>query len=281
MSENGQLTGFAPSGDVRIHFRAFGKPGKTPIVIVHGLSYFSYDWTGPAAQLAADREVVAIDQRGFGNSNWSPARKYDLRQQAADVIAVLDHFGWKQAIFMGHSMGGRICLCAAAWHPERVKALISVDFAPDLAPPGRRKVAEQIGRQPDVFTTLDEAIRYHHYDPADAATRKRFEAFLKPVPGGFALKRDLHYRDQFRQVLETGKSHQTGVDAWALLAEIKVPTLVIRASGSELFAAETMDKVRSTIPRAEVVELEGGHDLAHDNPAALAALVRKFLDKTD
>ena len=60
-----------------------------------------------------------------------------------------------------------------------------------------------------------------------------------------------------------------------------MPTLVIRASGSGFFAAETMDKVRSTIPRAEVVELEGGHDLAHDNPAALAALVRKFLDKTD
>ena len=278
MSETGR-TGFAPSGDVRIHYRAFGKPGKTPIVIVHGLSYFSYDWTGPAASLATDREVVAIDQRGFGESDWSSTRKYDLRQQAADIIAVLDHFGWKQAILVGHSMGGRICLCATAWYPERVAALVSLDFAPDLAPPGRRHVAEQIGRQPDLFTSVDEAIRYHKSDPADAAVRERFLAFLKPVPGGFALKRDLHYRDQFRQVLETGKSHQTGVDAWALLADIKVPTLVVRASNSELFAAETMDKVRSTNPRAEVAELEGGHDLAHDNPDALVALVRQFLAK--
>jgi esterase len=278
VSETGR-TGFAPSGDVRIHYRAFGKPGKTPIVIVHGLSYFSYDWTGPAASLATDREVVAIDQRGFGESEWSSTRKYDLRQQAADIIAVLDHFGWKQAILVGHSMGGRICLCATAWYPERVAALVSLDFAPDLAPPGRRHVAEQIGRQPDLFTSVDEAIRYHKSDPADAAVRERFLAFLKPVPGGFALKRDLHYRDQFRQVLETGKSHQTGVDAWALLADIKVPTLVVRASNSELFAAETMDKVRSTNPRAEVAELEGGHDLAHDNPDALVALVRQFLAK--
>lgn len=278
MSETGR-TGFAPSGDVRIHYRAFGKPGKTPIVIVHGLSYFSYDWTGPAASLATDREVVAIDQRGFGESEWSPARKYDLRQQAADIIAVLDHFGWKQAILVGHSMGGRICLCATAWYPERVAALVSLDFAPDLGPPGRRHVAEQIGRQPDLFASVDEAIRYHKSDPADAAVRERFLAFLKPVPDGFALKRDLHYRDQFRQVLETGKSHQTGVDAWALLADIKVPTLVVRASNSELFAAETMDKVRSTNPRAEVVELEGGHDLAHDNPDALVALVRQFIAK--
>lgn len=278
MSETGR-TGFAPSGDVRIHYRAFGKPGKTPIVIVHGLSYFSYDWTGPAASLATDREVVAIDQRGFGESEWSSARKYDLRQQAADIIAVLDQLGWKQAILIGHSMGGRICLCATAWYPERVAAFVSLDFAPDLAPPGRRHVAEQIGRQPDLFASVDEAIRYHKSDPADAAVRERFLAFLKPVPGGFALKRDLHYRDQFRQGLETGKSHQTGVDAWALLADIKVPTLVVRASNSELFAAETMDKVRSTNPRAEVVELEGGHDLAHDNPDALVALVRQLLAK--
>ena len=47
------------SGDVEIAFRRFGAPGRTPILIAHGLSYFSYDWIGPASRLAADREVVA------------------------------------------------------------------------------------------------------------------------------------------------------------------------------------------------------------------------------
>ncbi len=282
LSENGHRTGFAPSGDVRIHFRAFGKPGKTPILIVHGMSYFSYDWIGPASRLASDREVAAMDQRGFGDSDWSPTRTYDLRQQADDVAAVLDHLGWQQAILMGHSAGGRICLCATSWHPDRVRAFVSVDFAPDLAPAGRRKVAEQIGRQPDVFASVDEALAYHKYDPAlpaDAPMRKRFEAFLKPASGGVALKRDLHYRDQFKHVLDTGKPHPAGVDAWALLKEVAVPLMVIRASRSDLFAPETMDKVRSANARAEVVELEGGHDLARDNPDALAATVRGFIDR--
>lgn len=282
MSENSQRTGFARSGDVRIHFRAFGKPGKTPIVIVHGMSYFSYDWIEPASRIATDREVVAIDQRGFGDSDWSSTRKYDLRQQAADVVAVLDHLGWKHAILMGHSAGGRICLCTTAWYPERVSALINVDFAPDLAPPGRRKVAEQIGRQPDVFASVDEAMQYHHYDPAllaNAPMRKRFEAFLNPVSDGYALKRDLHYRDQFKHVLDTGQSHPAGVDAWALLKQIMVPLLVIRAARSDLFAAETMDKVRDANSRADVVELAGGHDLARDNPDALVKTVREFIDK--
>src|SRR4029079_17803019 len=49
------------SGDVEISYRLFGKPGDTPIVIVHGLSYFSYDWIPMAAVLAADRQVAAMD----------------------------------------------------------------------------------------------------------------------------------------------------------------------------------------------------------------------------
>jgi pimeloyl-ACP methyl ester carboxylesterase len=228
--------------------------------------------------LASDREVVAIDQRGFGESGWSPTRSYDLRQQAADVIAVLDYLGWERAVLMGHSMGGRICVCTAAWYPERTKALISVDFAPDLGAAGRKNVANSIGRQPDVFASVEEAISYHHGAPE---SRERYEAFLRKVEGGYQLKRDLHYRDQFRQVLETGKSHQTGVDAWALFSEIEVPMLVIRASRSQLFEAVTMDKARAANSSCEVVELEGDHDLAHDNPDGLVALVREFLRRND
>jgi pimeloyl-ACP methyl ester carboxylesterase len=278
--ENVFRSGFVMSGDVRIHTRTIGKPGKTPVIIVHGMSFFSYDWIGVAQRLAGDREVAAMDQRGFGDSDWSPARKYDLRQQAADVVAVLDHHGWEKAILMGHSAGGRICLCTASWYPERARAFVSVDFAPDLAPAGRRKVAEQIGRQPDVFASVDEALQYHRQDtalPSDAPVRNRFEAFLKPVAGGYALKRDLHYRDQFKQVLDTGKSHPPEVDAWALLKALTIPVLVVRASCSDLFAEETMDKVRAANVGAEVVQVEGSHDLARDNPEALSRIVGGFL----
>lgn len=284
MTDTSHRTGQAPSGDVTIHHRVFGKPGKTPILIVHGLSFFSYDWIDVASRLATDREVAAIDQRGFGESGWSAERHYDLKQQAADVIAVLDHLTWPRAILMGHSAGGRICLCAAAWYPERIAALMSVDFAPDLAPAGRRKVAEQIGRQPDVFASVDEALAYHKVDPslpADALMRRRFEAFLKPVAGGFALKRDLHYRDQFKHVLDTGQSHPAGVDGWALMKDIAMPLMVVRGARSDLFAPETMDKVKATQPAAETHTLDGGHDLARDNPEGLVTLARGFIDRLD
>ena len=74
------------SGDVEISYRLFGKAGETPIVIVHGLSYFSYDWIPMAAVLAADRQVVAMDMRGFGDSGW--AQDYSVPAFAGDIVCV-------------------------------------------------------------------------------------------------------------------------------------------------------------------------------------------------
>lgn len=280
MAQATHRTGTARSGDVEIFYRRFGAPGATPVLIAHGLSYFSYDWIGIAAALATDREVVAIDLRGFGDSSRSPDRHYELRDFAGDLIAVLDQLQWPNAILAGHSMGGRICLCTAHWYPDRVAALACLDFAPDVAAAGRRNVALRIGNQPDVFASVDEALAYHGLPadlPADAPARKRYEAFLRPIPGGYELKRDLHFRDGFRQVLQ-GKPASPGPDLWAMVRELRVPALFVRGSRSDMFEAPTLDKLRLANPRCQAEEIEGSHDLAGDNPAGLARVLRKFLD---
>ena len=74
-----QRTGRVNSGDVSIFYRAFGSRGATPILILHGANYFdSYDWIDVAAALAGDREVVAYDKRGFGESTWSASKDYSV-----------------------------------------------------------------------------------------------------------------------------------------------------------------------------------------------------------
>ena len=276
MSTTQHTTGRVKSGDVEIFYRQFGAPGKTPVIIVHGLSFVSYDWTTAASLIAKDREVVAIDMRGFGESDWSPTRDYKLESMSNDVIAVLDAMKWDKAVLMGHSFGGRVCLATAGWKPERAAALVCVDFAPDLAAAGRKHVAERIGRQPDVFASVEEAMTYHHDDPGNATRRARWEAFLKKTDRGYVLKRDLHFRDNFKRALE-GNPTPAPQFLWPMLGEMKIPTLVVRGSGSDMFAAETMDKVRATNPRATVVEIEGSHDLAGDNPQGLSQAVNDFL----
>ncbi len=276
MSQSKPTTGRIKSGDVEIFYRHFGAPGQTPVIIVHGLSFFSYDWTNVASLIAKDREVVAIDMRGFGESTWSPERNYKLETLSNDVVAVLDALKWNKAVLMGHSFGGRVCLATAGWKPERAAGLICVDFAPDLAAAGRKHVAERIGRQPDVFASVDEAMTYHHDDLNNAARRARWEAFLKKTDQGYVLKRDLHFRDNFKRALE-GNPSPAPQFLWPMLSEMTIPVLVIRGSGSDMFAAETMDKVRSTNPHASMVEIEGSHDLAGDNPQGLSLAVNDFL----
>jgi pimeloyl-ACP methyl ester carboxylesterase len=119
-------------------------------------------------------------------------------------------------------------------------------------------------------------MSYHHDDLNNAARRARWEAFLKKTDQGYVLKRDLHFRDNFKRALE-GNPSPAPQFLWPMLSEMTMPILVIRGSGSEMFAPETMDKVRSTNRRARMVEIEGSHDLASDNPQALSLAVNDFL----
>jgi pimeloyl-ACP methyl ester carboxylesterase len=181
---------------------------------------------------------------------------------------------------MGHSFGGRVALSTAGWHKDRVAGVICVDFAPDLAPAGRRHTAERIGGQPDVFESVDAAMAYHgHHDvPQDSPVRARYQAFLKRTEAGYVLRRDLAFRDNFKRALETGQSAPVPAFLWPMLSELQVPALVIRASDSDMFALETLDKVRSINPQVRGIELAGSHDLAGDNPDGLVSAVRTFLE---
>ncbi len=268
--------GSCPSGDVTLFYRRFGAPGSAPVVIAHGLSYFSYDWIGVAAELAADREVVAMDMRGFGDSTWSAARDYAVPTMAQDIVALLDHLGWRRAILVGHSMGGRNSSYCAARNPARVAGLVLVDYSPETAPAGSKRVTDTVAGQPDVFESVDAAMR-HFGTPPDSPKRARFEAYLRPVPGGVQVKRDLHFRDQFRRAKQTGERPKQGVDMWQALGELACPTLVIRGAQSDLFAPETVARVKAANPRIRVVEVAGGHDIAGDNLPGFLAAIRPFL----
>lgn len=273
-------TGSTVSGDVTLFYRRFGTPGKTPVLILHGLSYFSYDWVGPASDLAADREVVAADLRGFGDSSWSPERDYKLPTFAADVVALLDHLHWPKAVLLGHSFGGRIALAAASWNAERAAGLVCVDFAPDVDKAGRMAVAERIGNQPDTFASVAEALAYHGEDrdaSPDSPIYKRYEAFLRFDGEGYVLKRDLHFRDNFRKVLETGQPTPIKADLWGMLSGLAIPTLVLRGTQSNMFMPETAEKCRQAGAHVSVEELVGGHNIAGDNPREFVRVVASFL----
>jgi pimeloyl-ACP methyl ester carboxylesterase len=260
------------SGDVSIHYRQLGREGATPVLIVHGLQYFSWDWLEVAQALGAEREVICMDMRGFGDSGWSAQKDYSVPSMAQDVVAVLDDAGWKRALLVGHSMGGRSATYAAAKHPARAAGLALVDYTPENAPAGTRRTTEIVGNTPDAFATLEEAMRY-----LGKPDRARAEQYLKQENGKLTIKRDPHFRDQFRKVLQTGERPKLGVDLWQIIGELRCPVLSIRGARSDMYAVETVDKMKAANPRLQVVQVDAGHNIAGENPAACIEALRGFL----
>jgi pimeloyl-ACP methyl ester carboxylesterase len=265
-------TGRVRSADVSIHYRKLGREGATPVLIVHGLQYFSWDWLEVAQALGAEREVICMDMRGFGDSAWSAQKDYSVPSMAQDIVSVLDDAGWKRALLVGHSMGGRSTTYAAAKQPARAAGLALVDYTPENAPAGTRRTTELVGNTPDAFATLEEAMRY-----LGKPDRARAEQYLKHENGKLTIKRDPHFRDQFRKVLQTGERPKLGVDMWQLIGEVRCPLLSIRGRRSDMYAAETVEKMKAANPRLQVVEIDAGHNIAGDNPAACIETLRGFL----
>ena len=94
------------------------------------------------------------------------------------------------------------------------------------------------------------------------------------------VKRDPVFRDQFRHQLATGERHKLGVDLWDALARVGCPVLALRATHSDMFAAETVPKMRQANARISLVEIVSGHHIAADNPDSLVGETRAFLSQS-
>ena len=290
MTNQAHRTGTVASGDVTIFYRLFGTPGATPIVILHGANYYdSEDWIDVASELARDRQIVAFDGRGYGRSTWSPSKDYSINAQLGDVLAVLDDLRWEKAVIMGASRGGAFGLVFAAQFPERTAGYIGVDFYPDIAirHPGTPIQMEQtINNKPRVHPTVEAALQATSRDrnvPPGSPARKRLEAILKPVEGGYIL--GLRDPDFWNPVPLTPGRWPTdltfAVDLWGELATVTAPVLFVKARQSaQGHAPDAIDRLRRDHPDAHVTFVDGGHDVCACAPHQLIDRVKRFFADT-
>ncbi len=109
------------------HYRDWGRsPSAVPMVLLHGLASQSHIFDLVAPRLAENFRVVALDQRGHGESA-KPETGYDFENVCADLLAFIDALKFKRTFLVGHSWGGNVALQFAAQCPERTAALVLVD----------------------------------------------------------------------------------------------------------------------------------------------------------
>ncbi len=114
-------------GGARIHYLAWGEPGRRGLVFVHGGGAHAHWWTHVAARFAADFRVLALDLSGHGDSDHRPGG-YALEQWTEEVMAVAaDGEIDGLPVIVGHSMGGFVTIATAALHPDRMSGVVICD----------------------------------------------------------------------------------------------------------------------------------------------------------
>jgi pimeloyl-ACP methyl ester carboxylesterase len=121
---------------MRLHYLDWGNTHLPPMVLLHGGAQSAHSWDFFALALRDHFHVVAVDQRGHGDSDWSEAGDYDAPFHVADLAHFTDLLGIDRFVLVGLSMGGRNAYSFAAHHPQRVERLVIVDVGPDVAAAG-------------------------------------------------------------------------------------------------------------------------------------------------
>src|SRR6266567_3256268 len=146
----------------RLHYLDWGTAGKMPVVFLHGGGLTAHTWDVVCLALSDDYHCYALDQRGHGDSEWSPESDYSFDAHLRDLEAVVDHLRLTRLVLVGHSLGAFIAIRYASRHSERLAGLVVVDAGPyERQTAGRDRVFEFLLGRTD-FDSLEEAVEHAH-----------------------------------------------------------------------------------------------------------------------
>lgn len=257
---------------VRLHFLESGQAGAPPLCFLHGGAAHAHWFDAVTPAFETRFHVVALDQRGHGESQWVDPPSYGTEDFVGDLLGLMDTMGWERMTLVGHSMGGHNAMSFAAWHPDRVARLVIVDSRPAI-PPDRLEFMHARGRRlPRVHASEDAAVASFRLLPRETLADP---AFLKHIARAGLTRRNGGWGWRFDPA--THGSRQP-VDAWPLLGKITAPTLITRAALSPVLPAEMADRLHAAIPRATLVTIPNAyHHLTLDAPADFATALDEFL----
>jgi pimeloyl-ACP methyl ester carboxylesterase len=258
--------GFIQAGGLRLHHLEFGGDGR-PIVCLHGVCGHAWMWHDVAPRLTRLGRVVALDLRGHGDSQWSPAQEYTTQHHAADLKTVLDQSDGRQVDLVGLSWGGLVSLSYSAANPGSVRRLVVVDV-----PPSFTQSETDLLPRPAAFATHEEAVEWER-----GANPRASEEMLqvmarfgtRPAEGGLARKHDPYF---------LGRWPFRSDDHWAELESLELPVLLIHAEQSYVLSAKVAERMAGVIRNGKLVRVQhSGHHVPVENPGALAEAVTEFL----
>jgi pimeloyl-ACP methyl ester carboxylesterase len=263
-------------GGLALQALEWGPAGRSGVLLLHGGAAHAHWFDAVAAPLAERRHVVALDQRGHGESQWAQPPAYATQDFARDLVGVMDCLGWATAVLVGHSMGGHNAIGCAAWHPDRVRGLVIVDSRPAIPAERIAQMRERGARPHRRHPTVEAAAAAFRLLPPDTTANPALLAHL--------ARQSVSWQDgavllRFDPACYAARDP---VDGWLLLPEIVAPTLVVRGELSPILPRSMAERLAGGLRGARLVEVPGAyHHLVLDQPEAFTKAVLEFLDDLD
>ncbi|MES0880364.1 alpha/beta fold hydrolase [Roseibium sp. SCP14] len=287
-------------------FEAGQQNAGNPIVLCHGWPEHAFSWRYQMPALAeAGYHVIVPNQRGYGHSS-RPAETtdYDIEQLSGDLVALLDHYGYEDAIFVGHDWGANVVWGLTLLHPDRVNKVINLAL-----PYQARTEKPWIEFLEDVFGSDHYFVHFNRQPGvADAVFDENTSRFLRnmfrknvpsasPEPGMMMINlaraeaplgEPLMSDDELAVFVSAFENSgfmssinwYRNLDRnWHILADvdpiIQKPALMIYGDRDLIPKSE---KLTDFVPKVDVVSLDCGHWIQQEMPEETTHAILKWLE---
>lgn len=290
-------------------FEAGAHNAGAPIVLCHGWPGHATSWRHQVpALVAAGYHVIVPNQRGYGRSSRpEEVTAYDIEHLTGDLVALLDHYGYASATFVGHDWGAMVVWGLALLHPERVDRVInlSLPYQERGETPWIEAMEAALGpdfyfvhfnRQPGVADAVFDAntarflrnLYRKNEPPREPAPGMPFiELARAETPLGEPVLTEPELAELV-DAFETsgftgGVNWYRNLDRnWHLLAEVppvvQQPALMVYGDRDTIPRSPTLAEV---VPAVEVAGLDCGHWIQQEKPAELNRLMVDWLRRQD
>lgn len=298
-----------PVNRVELEVFEAGQQNTKPIVLCHGWPEHAFSWRHQVPALAAaGYHVIVPNQRGYGNSSRPTGiTDYDIEHLSGDLTALLDHYGYEDATFVGHDWGAFVVWGLTLLHPNRVNKVIALSLP-----------YQERGDQPPVEMMegmLGTDFYFVHFNRqpgvADSVLDENTSQFLRnmyrkneppaePQPG-MAMINIARAKTPLGEPLMTDNELAVFVSAfewsgftssinwyrnvdrnWHLLADvdpiIQQPALMIYGDRDRVQRSEN---VTQYVPNVEELSLDCGHWIQQEKPEETTQAILKWLEQQE
>ena len=262
---------------LRFHYLEWGAPDAPPIVLLHGGHQSAHSWDLVSLYLAQRYRVLALDQRGHGDSEWPRDVEYSNSAMSLDVEAFIEALGLQKPILMGHSMGGRNSLLLTRRDPSRLRALVVVDVGPEVSDRGREVIAGFVQANQE-FDDLEHFVanvrKYDPYRSREHIERTVKYNMLQRADGKYVSKCDATPR-RLALVRASGPLENITLDD---ARAFDLPTLLVRGANSRILTAEAAERFRDALPHGTLMTVpDCGHNVHGQNTKGFIEALEGFL----